>query len=268
MLTCVSMAAAMRDPGLYGPSSVTWRINRERVLLLAGQRALVMQVAHPRVAAGVEAHSDFRLRPLRRLARTVSLTLAAVFGDRPTALAAIRRINERHVAVQGPGYSARDPDLLLWVWATLVDSSVLAYELFVAPLSDDDKRALYEETKVGARLLGTPESALPRDYAALQSYVERMVETGLRADDTVRAVVRDTLYPPRLWHTRPALELQALITAGLLPDALRRELRLPWSPRRQALFELTVRAVRWAVPRLPSVLREVPQARAADRRVA
>lgn len=256
------------DQGLYGPGSVTWRLNRERVLLLGGQRALVMQVAHPRIAAGVDDHSDFRERPLRRLARTYVLSLDAVFGDTPTALGAIGRINERHAGVRGLGYSARDPELLAWVWATLVDSSVLSYELFVTALTDGEKEAFYRETGAQARLLGTPDGALPRDFAGLRAYVDEMVRTELRADATVRGVVGDTLYPPRLRHLWPLLATQALVTTGLLPARLRAELGLPWSLRRRAAFELLVRAVRSTVPRLPRALREVPQARDAWRRVA
>ncbi len=258
----------MADPGLYGPKSVAWRVNRERVLLLAGQRALVMQVAHPRIAAAVHAHSDFRTRPFRRLARTVTLSLDTVFGDTPSALGAIHRINQRHVGVRGPGYSAFDPDLLLWVWATLVDSSVAAYELFVAPLTDAEKDAFFEETKVVGRLLGTPDALMPPDWAALRAHVDDVVARELRVDETVRGVVRDTLYPPRAFLPRPVFEAGVLVTSGLLPPPLRDALGLPWSPRHRAAFEVFVRAVRWVVPLLPPALRDVPQAREAQRRVA
>ena len=63
------------DPGLFGPSSVAWRVGRERLLLAGGPAALLMQVAHPLVAAGVSAHSDFEADPLRRLRGTMGTTL-------------------------------------------------------------------------------------------------------------------------------------------------------------------------------------------------
>src|SRR5437763_12171860 len=100
---------------LYSPSSVTWRVNQEPALLLGGGRALLMQVAHPGVAAGVAEHSDFRRRPVRRMLRTLELTLSLTFGGRDQALAAARQINGVHRRVRGAGYSASDPRLLLWV---------------------------------------------------------------------------------------------------------------------------------------------------------
>src|SRR5438309_5125061 len=120
--------------GLYAEDSITRRVNRENVLLLGGGRALLMQLAHPKVAAGVDAHSDFRSHPVRRLRRTVRMTMAIVFGDRATALAAARSVNRVHGRVQGEGYRALDPELLLWVHSTLVDSAIVAYDTFVRKL--------------------------------------------------------------------------------------------------------------------------------------
>src|ERR1700757_2410194 len=126
--------SAMR-PGLFADDSIIRRVNRENVLLLGGGRALLMQLAHPKIAAGVDEHSDFRQRPLYRLRRTVRLTMAIVFGDRDTALAAARNVNRVHSRVKGRDYNALDPDLLLWVHATLVESAVVTYETFVRRLS-------------------------------------------------------------------------------------------------------------------------------------
>src|SRR5690242_3398354 len=112
---------------LFRPDSVTWRINQEPALLLGGGRALLMQLAHPGVAAGVAEHSDFRRRPLDRLMRTLELTLALTFGTRAEALAAAQQINAVHQRIHGNGYSATDPRLLLWVHATLIDSALVTY---------------------------------------------------------------------------------------------------------------------------------------------
>ena len=125
----------MNGQGLFSPDSVAWKIDRERAVLLGGGRSLLMQLAHPRVARGVAEHSDFRRRPFRRLARTLTLSLDSVFGDRDVALRSAGRINAAHASVRGEGYSAFDPDLLLWVFATLADSAVLSYELFVRGLT-------------------------------------------------------------------------------------------------------------------------------------
>src|SRR6476646_10466227 len=120
--------------GLYPEGSITRRINRENVLLLGGGRALLMQLAHPKVAAGVDEHSDFRSHPIRRLRRTILMTMAIVFGDRDTALSAARTVNQVHARVKGRDYRALDPELLLWVYATLADTALVTYETFVQRL--------------------------------------------------------------------------------------------------------------------------------------
>src|SRR5438034_6002921 len=135
-------------PGLYTDDSITRRVNRENVLLLGGGRALLMQLAHPKVAAGVDEHSDFRQHPVRRLRRTVHLTMAIVFGDRETALAAARAVNQTHARVRGEDYRALDPDLLLWVHATLVDSALVTYETFVKQLSASQREAFVQESQL------------------------------------------------------------------------------------------------------------------------
>src|SRR5215468_9059469 len=83
--------------GLYGPASQAWRLNREAMLLLgAGPRALLLQLAHPSVAAGVAEHSDFRTDPWARLAGTLRSYLTIVYGTTRTARAEIRRLNTLH----------------------------------------------------------------------------------------------------------------------------------------------------------------------------
>src|SRR4029077_8097333 len=120
-----AVTGAQRDPGLYGPGSEAWRLNREAMLLLgAGPRALLLQIAHPAVAAGVNDHSDFRADPWRRLAGTLRSYLTIVYGSTAAARAEIRRLNTLHRGITGPGYAARDPELALWVHATLVDSTM------------------------------------------------------------------------------------------------------------------------------------------------
>ena len=136
-------------PGLYADDSITRRVNRENVLMLGGGRALLMQLAHPKVAAGVDEHSDFRKRPMYRLRRTIRLTMAIVFGDRETALAAARSVNRVHQHVRGESYSALDTDLLLWVHATMVDTALATYETFVHPLPPDEREAQEEEPGEG-----------------------------------------------------------------------------------------------------------------------
>src|SRR5690242_17433489 len=168
---------SMRDV-LYPEGSITRRVNRENVLILGGGRALLMQLAHPKVAAGVDEHSDFRRDPIRRLRRTIRMTMAIVFGDRETALAAVRAVNQTHARVRGANYRAMDPDLLLWVHGTLVDSALVTYETFVRPLSPRSREDFYRQMNEAAELLGVPRDRFPSTFADFREYMEWMVESG------------------------------------------------------------------------------------------
>ncbi len=186
-----SAAALTPDPvlGFYGPASRMWRINREAVLLGAGPTALLLQLAHPLVADGVAAHSDFEADPAGRLRRTLRTTLAMVFGDGPAAEDAVRRLNHVHAAVRGEAadpaartvartYRALDPDLLLWVQATLIWTSVQAYERWVGPLTALDREGFWAEARlVGARL-GIPPRPQPGRLAGLRGVLGRHARPG------------------------------------------------------------------------------------------
>src|SRR5437660_9734764 len=158
-------------PGLYADDSITRRVNRENVLLLGGGRALLMQLAHPKVAAGVDEHSDFRSHPIRRLRRTIRMTMAIVFGDRETALAAARAVNQTHGRVRGNEYRALDPDLLRWVHATLVDSALVTYETFVKALSAQEREDFFQESKLLGEILGVPREHFSDTYREFTDYV-------------------------------------------------------------------------------------------------
>jgi uncharacterized protein (DUF2236 family) len=251
---------------LPGPGSIAWRVNREAALLLGGGRALLMQIAHPQVAAGVAEHSDFQRDPLARLKRTLGLSLALSFGTSEEVQAAARQINRVHEGVAGAGYSALDPDLLLWVHATLIDSAILTYRTFVGVLSAPEAEAYYQEAKAIGSLLGIPRGHFPAGFTDLQAYLGRMLAGPARPDATGRRLARSVLRPP-IRLLPPFVFVPAeVITAGLLPDRLRQDYDLPWGRTARALF----RTARVAIPRLvaaaPNRLRTVPQARQAERR--
>ena len=186
-------------PGLFDEDSITRRINRENILLLGGGRALLMQLAHPKVAAGVDEHSDFRAHPIRRLRRTIRMTMAIVFGDRETALAAARGVNQAHARVQGAGYRALDPDLLLWVYATLADTALVTYEMFVKRLLPREREDFYQEFKLLGELLGIPRDRFPDTVRDFDAYMEQMVSSGpVRVDARARELAAQVMRP-RVW---------------------------------------------------------------------
>src|SRR5438067_5652975 len=192
--------------GLYSDDSITRRVNRENSLLLGGGRALLMQLAHPKVAAGVDEHSDFRANPVRRLRRTVRMTMAIVFGDQATAEAAARAVNRVHGRVRGEDYHALDPDLLLWVHATLVESALVTYETFVRRLNPSDRENFYQESKILGALLRIPRDHFPERLRDFETYMSEMLDAGpVRVTDQARALGRLVLRPPTRLLPGPAM---------------------------------------------------------------
>ncbi len=238
-------------------------------------RALLMQIAHPKVAQGVADHSDFRGNPLGRLRRTFDTVHAMVFGTRDEAVQAAVRLHRVHASVQGeratpvaglaPGYRANDPELLLWVFATLIDSAIFSYETFVRPLAADEKQLLYEESAVFARLSGVQPDALAADFDAFTDYVSAMIDDGPLVITPIAAEIAETLLkgPPPLYPFQPS---NYVLAAGMLPEQLRERLGISWNLPVHAAWAIGRRVVRRVVPRMPEALRYVPSSRRALRR--
>lgn len=253
-----------------------WRVDREMALLLAGGRALLMQLAHPKVAAGVAQHSHFKDDPLGRLHRTMSTMWSIVFDELPAARAALGQVKNVHRKVRGiiqaaeplpPGtpYDALDEALLLWVHATLIDSALLVYDLFVSPLTGDEKSRYYEDSKTLAHLFEIPDALVPPSLGDFNDYITAMLTGGeITVGPTARSLAGEILRP-RPWVLKPAGPLLRLITAGLLPEKLRVAYGLKWNGRTRTGFSFVTKAARWALPLIPRPLRIVPNARHGEK---
>ena len=257
---------------LLPEESVARRVDRELFLLLGGTAALLMQVSHPLVAAGVERHSDFARDPIGRLRRTLNTTLAVVFAEPADARAAIRRIDRRHGPVRGGtpdgrSYDARDPDLLLWVQTTLVLTSLRLYEAVAGPLSADDRDAYWEETKPVATLLGIPRERQPETLIDLKAYERAMLATHVRPDVTSRRVARRVLRPFG-WVPEPCYWPSDALAAALVPAPLRAPLGLRYRLRERLFFAVAIASARILRTVLPMRLTVVPQARRFEARRA
>jgi uncharacterized protein (DUF2236 family) len=272
---CASDAA----PGWFAPGSTIWTVNREAILLLGAGRALLLQMAHPQVAAGVAEHSRFAQDPVGRLFRTLDSSYAIVFGDRAAATAAVRRMDAVHRRVRGvlaepvgrfpagTPYDATDPLLRLWVHATLVDTSLLVYERFVAPLSARDRVRYYAESRVLAGLLGIPESLIPDSLEAFRGYVAGVLAADVAVGSTARTLVRLIFHPPAAVSLRVVGPLLEFITVGLVPPAVRELYGYRWSRARERALDSLARAVRRALPVIPPAIRFAPAERASGRRL-
>jgi uncharacterized protein (DUF2236 family) len=267
--------------GYFDGRSMLRRIHRERALALSGPRALLMQAAHPVAVAGLLAHSSALDEPYERLARTAQTLRIIGFGSRAEADEVTRAVRAMHRRVRGrlattvgpypagTPYRADDPELLLWVLFTLVDSALVVYRKYVASLSREEEAAYWEDYKVIGRLFGLREQDLPGTIDDLDAYRRTMLEGDrLHVTDWARRRAREiVLGPPIPWSARPLLETVNFITIALLPDSIRRQYGfspLPPAFVRKALVSGGAEYVKRAVlPVLPERLRLVPHARAA-----
>lgn len=271
-----------KDPraGVFGPDSMLWRVNRESIAFMGGGRAALLQLAHPYVAHAVEQHSNTKTDLLGRFVRTFDNVFSLVFGDLEGALRSAKRVHTYHGTVtgeidedvgpyaKGHRYEANVQHALLWVQATLIDTSVQVYELIVRPLSLWEKDAYYEDSKKFGFLFGIPERAAPPDWTAFQRYVGSMYAPGspVVVGRPAREMAGFLMRPPQKALSAVARWYEP-ITAMLLPERLRAEFGFEIGAKERVLFRASVEALRRAYPRLPSALRYLPAYNDALRRI-
>lgn len=233
----------------------------EAVLLAGGGRAILMQIAHPAVGAGVAAHSDFARDPLARLRGTLTFTYAEVYGTDADRRAVRRRVNRAHGPVRGPAYSAFDPELQLWVFATLYDATVTVWERLFGSLDAASADRVYDDFRASSSGLQMPAELWPADRAAFAAYWAD-ASAQLSVTDEARRVATQLLYPasaPR-W-LRALMPTARLATAGFLPAELRSAYGMRWSGIRSLRFDALLAATRATYPLLPAGLRFWPRDR-------
>ncbi len=262
---------------------VAWRVNGERLAVLGWGQAVLLQLAHPLVAAGVADYSTLRISPrqrLRRFRRTLRAMLTLTYGSPEAVRKTARWIDGIHGQVHGrlqdtcgvfpagTPYSARDPALLRWVHATLLDSTLLTYRLLIGPLSRmEQDRYCAEATWMGP-ILGIPVELLPADATQLAAYLDAMFSSGqIAVGPTARRLACELLNASPGLSGLLDLPLRLpyhVMTVGLLPPPLRDAYQLSWSPAYQLAFDAAVATCRRLVPLLPDAVRRWPEARRAS----
>ena len=254
----------------FTDDSMLRRVHREYAVALSGPRALLMQATHPIAFEGFFAHTGALDDPYTRLSSTAAVMDTIAFGPRERADRLTRRVRAMHRRVEweidGVTWRADDPDLLLWVLATLVDSALLVYQRYVGPLTRDEREAYWQDYKVVGRLFALRDEEMPDTVEDFDAYMRSMVEGDvLHLSDEARELGKQIVFnPPVPLAARPLLEVANQVTIGLLPEPIRRMYRFSWDPARglaiRAGAEYTRRLV---VPFLPGFIRHVPAARAA-----
>lgn len=268
------------DHGLFGPGTIVWRVNREGSLLIGGGAAAILQICHPLVAAGVGEHSRYDTDPWGRLYRTLDITTRITFGSTPVAEEAARAIQMAHRRVHGvlpwnagrfpagTPYDANDPELQMWVHATLVATGLTVYTRWIGPLTIAEQRQYYEEQKTMGEAFGVPRDMQPATLSDFFDYYDTMLASDTLAwTPVLRDVAASILRPKLPLGGRPLSDAVTLATTGLLTPRWRAELGLPWGPGRERLLDASQLVLRRALPLLPGLVREFPHARSARARV-
>jgi uncharacterized protein (DUF2236 family) len=271
--------AVATDAGLFGPDSVTWRIHGDPSMLLGGFRALMLQAVHPLVMAGFDDNSFFRGDPWGRLRRTGEWVATVTYGSTPAATAAGAGLRRLHASLptgvepeSGQPYRVDDPQLLLWVHCTEVESFLSTYRRCGGALGPGDADRYVDEMRASAELVGLARADVPATEAEIGEYY-RGVRPQLRVTRVARRNVLWGFAPPMpRWvvlatPARPAWATMVAIAAGMLPPWARRLYRLPALPTTDLGASLAGRAVRRTALTLPGRLAESPAHRDALRRV-
>jgi uncharacterized protein (DUF2236 family) len=264
--------------GVFGPASTTWRMNREAILFLAAGRALLLQLAHPWVAAAVAEHSKALTDPVARFHRTFKVVFTIVFGTLDQAFAAARSLHRRHELINGvlresvgpfkagSRYSANNISALRWVYATLSDSALVARDLVLDSLDPAERGRLYSESQLFAGMFGIPGNLLPADSTGLNTYLREMCASDiLTVSAAARHVAAQIFAPSRIWRVP---KTYMALTAGMLPERLRREFGLPYGAPERRLSGRALSVIRRVYPHLPARLRYVGPYHEAQQRLA
>jgi uncharacterized protein (DUF2236 family) len=262
----------MKHNTWFPPESMMHQIGQEALGLLGGGRAVLLQLAHPLVAAGVAEYSDFQADPLSRLLRTLELMHTVVYGNHREATQALERFHAVHARIQGhlsdaagrfpagTAFTANDPELKFWVLATLIDTSLSTYERFIAPLTPDERDRFYTDAQVLAELFRIPEAIVPPYLDDFHHYMASMItDDTLAATHTAQRLARDVLYPDVGIVPTASAALLRFITAGTLPERFREAYGLKWNAQRQILLDGLSQSTRLLRPWVPKWIWQSPQ---------
>jgi uncharacterized protein (DUF2236 family) len=265
--------------GVFGPKSMTWRVNREAAIFLGAGRALLLQLAHPWIAAAIEQHSNTFANPIGRFHRTFSTMFTMVFGTLDQSVEAARQLHSRHSAIQGrlrsaagpfpagSSYCANEVNALRWVHATLWETALVARAIVLPALTPDEREQYYAEGCLFAALFGIRRELLPRDWTGFSAYIDAMTHSStLTVTDPARLMAHRLLAGADTWLRVPAG--YKAMTAALLPARLRDAFALRYGAAEAEEARQFIARARRLYSFLPSRLRYVGPYQEAEQRLA
>jgi|SRR5580698_6022961 uncharacterized protein (DUF2236 family) len=268
LLSGLKDSVAKPREGLFGPDSISWKINRESALFLAAGRAALLQLAHPWVATAIAQHSRTLNDPIVRFHNTFRVIFTMIFGTAEQAFTAARQLHRLHSMIRGvlaegagsfakgSSYEANEASALCWVYATLVDSALIAYELLLPPLADPEREQYVVESIRMAALFGIAPHYLPPSHAEFNAYMDAMLRSDvLGVSPSTRQFAQrlqqgaGLMIPPPAWYRS--------LTIEILPPRLRDEFQLTHDDRDKAAVSRTLAWLRRIYAHLPYGVRFV-----------
>jgi uncharacterized protein (DUF2236 family) len=275
----IRRAGANNRNGVFGPGSMMWHVDKEAAIFLGAGRALLLQLAHPWVAAAITQHSRVLADPIGRFHGTFNLMFTMVFGTTEQALGAARRLHHRHARISGSlaesagsfaagsRYRANDVAALRWVHATLIDTALVAHELVHPPLSAEDRERYWGEARLFAAFFGIPQDSLPPSWVDFVCYNESMWKSDvLTVSDEAGKIAGAVLSGAGTWLRIPPW--YRALTARLLPARLRNDFGLPYGESERRKADRALAVLRRVYPRMPNRLGHVGPYQEARARLA
>lgn len=260
--------------GLFGPESVSWRVNRESIVFLGAARAALMQVAHPFVAQAIAEQSTTLSDPIGRFHRTFQMMFSMIFGSRDQAVAQARLLRQVHARITGclpepvgmfsagTVYRADQKAPMMWVLATLIDSAVRMYDAVCPALSAAEREIYYSESLRVAALFGLARDEMPESWAAFEDYMSDVLCSDVLACGTAGHTVGQFLIHGRQADGRrtfvPLPPFYRAVTARFLPARLRDMFGLGFDEAEARRSDHAIARLRRYYPKLPDHVRYVP----------
>lgn len=254
-------------------SSPVWRYSGDIRLLAGSGYALLLQVSHPTVGAGVSQYSDFKADPWGRLLRTLDYAYAMTYAPPQVAAEVGARVRKMHRGIKGTKpdgerYHALEPEAYAWVHATLADGVVRGHRLLGRPMEEGEIGQYWHDWRRVGRLVGVRSRDLPESWPEFEEYFDSMVSERLEMTEAVADVLEslDSPTKPPLrflgdtgWKVAsfPAIKSTRLTTAGLLPPVLRERFGIEWGPKQERRFQALAKASRKSTAVMPKMLRNV-----------
>lgn len=225
------------------------------IYLFAGQYAILCQWAHPALAKGSHARSNFAKRILNRLVTTARFLNVAVYGNTEEKEAIFSVIHKYHAPIVGEGYDANDPELHKWTAATLFVAFAVVHELVFGKLSKDQMETLFRESAVYGTSLRMPPEMWPASLDEFWEYWNHNIET-LEVTNEARELAAALLYPTNLPLSFSMLApVSRFVTSHILPERLAKEYELQSTAMSRMVFDCGIGTFSMVYPRLPESVR-------------